>query len=1730
MKKFLRVLSVTLALAMVLVASVLGVMATVESTAVVYGDRVNLSGNTTSTFDVGFHFKENNTAIEVGKINLSWNAQKITATQIVAAGALTAEGVDFVSTIDNENGKATVAWVGSSIGSDVASGDLFNVTFDKSNLSEEDIVSIAVEVESLGYSALFVPYNVAETVTASAAVATSGEVGAYTGSTEEDAIAWINSLIAAAEFGDVEAKIASDLEFTSGAEYTKINFGTSGSVPTGTISFSSEGTDANGKPFGFVVDANTILNFYANLAFNNVKLDGTDAWTSGGCIQVTEGSAIYGVNDEGQNYGNIYVPSNKDRMNIAGADLEVYSGKYRAVCGNYYNTGLTVDTPSITVGGNTSGQYIIGSSHNGKNTVTGISTVVVEGSATFTNVIGGSWCSSGVGANGGTLTVNGNPTISYLIASCVGDMPKVNLEQYVMTINGGTISTVANHMFTSIGTATINAKTTLNSGTVTSGLYGGSVSNWNTYGGNYQKDNTTNKLYGTTELIVKTTPGCITYGGSYMAVPDSVHAATSTLTFDGVTLNKAFYGGSNLTRLNSSQNADGTYKYWKKYKDGYYNSTECKHTGDTVLNLKNGTVLISPTYNPDDPDHDNDAIFNYCGSYMSSLNSVHSGSMTINMFKDEGNTADYSFTTYNTFYGGSDLVETGASHTGRIKMNIDSANIKTVSTMSFGLGGVRLSNANAIVDIPNEVDENGNILSRGIEISISNSTIQKRIFTAGWVSVANELKADALLTIGAGNTTTADIYGSGYPSVSGAKIVGNSKIVIDAGTSVIESPVYGGGYLVAAGGTHKGSSTVEVLSGTINDHVYGGSNITTASEHEGDSHVIFGGGSVNKDKNVFGGSLMTNGVHTGNSKITVDGTTVNNTVYGGSRATSSSSGHVGDSAVEILSGAAKGTIYGGSYLGTNRQHKGNSHVDLQGGTHSWEIYGGSFCTASGSNHTGNSKVTVNGMTIKYSVFGGSRLYVPKTNHFGNSEVVVNSGEIQFVNAEYAVYGGSDFPVWSQDGKNATYSDTIYYGHIGDSGIVFNSGTCTSGYLFGGSDFNVDGDSVAKGYAVHGIKYQAANGETPEVKASKSYVTFNGGSFTGTAIYGGAYLNVANTSMNGDVEVTFNAGTIKISDRIAAVYTNGGNNYFYGNSIVKIAGSTTVTYNVNNTSKYVCGVMGGLYGPGIMYGDSTLEFSGNSVINYNASAYVIAGCVGTNDVSTEAGSLTVPYGGIRQYGDVTFIAAGTSTCKIYTHVSGYRSNVQGDVIIDISETPTFTYYLYGLSRHSNKTQYSSCTGDINMYVSGSPKFSWGVFVAGGQSSSTGTKPNDGINICGGRAYLEISGTPRFTCTNATNEAASFYMGTYQQPRNSVIKLVGNAKVNFTDSTNEIRKLFFARSGLAGTRVLDLTQFTGEVGENGYPTWIAAKLKDTTSTFTTRKTINGSTFDFDASSLNVGDAFSSIIADEYTYNGQTMTYENITQYDSVSRFPNAFKFYSEATGKEIKNLEFATSNVIVKCGDIQIGKIVIEAKGNAVAEEKFAINSNFMFKGNSFRMSNPSKGRTLALRCRAYVDPAFLKEYATIKDGFMISEIGMLVSVKSVYGEEEMVYGGAGVSKAVAYKDGDCAIEGGWKEEDGKLYYNAAITGYEDENGLIANRVIASIYTRAYIVYADANGDTLVYYYDLPESASAGTIISGEGFDQYRTSLYDRVDYEKKNNTGDYVNYKTKFEEILACKNA
>ncbi|MBQ7968840.1 MAG: hypothetical protein IJ292_03375 [Clostridia bacterium] len=326
-------------------------------------------------------------------------------------------------------------------------------------------------------------------------------------------------------------------------------------------------------------------------------------------------------------------------------------------------------------------------------------------------------------------------------------------------------------------------------------------------------------------------------------------------------------------------------------------------------------------------------------------------------------------------------------------------------------------------------------------------------------------------------------------------------------------------------------------------------------------------GGYNKGRSIYGGSIIAadNAVHSGVSTVNYCSSAANAAamyIFGGSKITKAGI-HSGDSFVIALSGAPvanagnadllnEGYVFGGSYLQAEGAiHSGNSKVIFgdkatnKQGTLRHDTFGGSYITASGAKHTGTSEVLVEYGAIQNqcNVFGGSYLEVSGAIHEGASAVTIKE-RVSTSSAVIGIYGGSYIKVGGAK-------------HTGTSTFEFNAGTMNNTH--GAGSYAATGVEISG----HGSVYYKVNGGTitisPEVTGNIKSITGNVNVIiTGGMIKASIATLSGITSVNGNSILKISGGTFtcpQIDNGTAIAVTTAGENVVTGTFYTEFVGDS-----------------------------------------------------------------------------------------------------------------------------------------------------------------------------------------------------------------------------------------------------------------------------------------------------------------------------------------------------------------------------------------------------------------------------------------------------------------------------------------------------------------------------------------------------------------------------------------------
>ncbi|MBR5322179.1 MAG: hypothetical protein IKU48_01355, partial [Clostridia bacterium] len=651
MKKFSKLFWVALVVVAVLACTALGVFAAgVESTAVIYGETVEVAEGENFSVDFNFKFKGNNTKVECGKITLTWDSAKMAAVEngIVPGEALGDAQFGFKI----EDGKAVIAWAGSEINAET--GTLFTVNFTNKGVAVDGYAGIEVAVDNFGYTNGFFKTELKDTVKANRVFATGSEFAneAIYGNDTTDTLAefW-NKVAGLAEIGNVTVNVEKDMKFDS-------------AITVGPLVNKVTVKSSNGS--SLIVNNGVKVTFDGNLEFNNICIYATGntagKFDTGFCFP----AGAYGT------FGENITISGSTPIDISG-NATIKSGTYHEV---YGNGNLTIE--GGTFNSRVFGGYLLTDSTE----QTGDVTMTIKGGTFKGAVLGGSLITGGA-----TFSGDVNMTISG-VDGTLGN-----------TWGGSLINTAANGKHSGKVTLTVE----LEKGTVTN-LYGGSSISVGTaaqhsgevdlivkkgtvttvYGGSTLY---TSKHTGTTNVTIEGGTITTVYGGSNGQGAIS-HTGASNVTIKGGTISASIYGGSNLVYNNAKQTGKSTLKLigtegktisalskGGSYIAGgsYSNKSGANHEADSELIIeniytqsyggktKNLTVMVSDVLS-------NNARYIFGGSLFTG-DGKHVGNSSVTI-------KNSILTDIPTIAGGSCLNTNGtaAAHQGNSSLTIDAEN------------------------------------------------------------------------------------------------------------------------------------------------------------------------------------------------------------------------------------------------------------------------------------------------------------------------------------------------------------------------------------------------------------------------------------------------------------------------------------------------------------------------------------------------------------------------------------------------------------------------------------------------------------------------------------------------------------------------------------------------------------------------------------------------------------------------------------------------------------------------------------------------------------------------------------------------------------------------------------------------------------------------------------------------------------------------------------------------
>ena len=521
--------------------------------------------------------------------------------------------------------------------------------------------------------------------------------------------------------------------------------------------------------------------------------------------------------------------------------------------------------------------------------------------------------------------------------------------------------------------------------------------------------------------------------------------------------------------------------------------------------------------------------------------------------------------------------------------------------------------------------------------------------------------------------------GNGRSGASSAGQVDNTHVIITDNAHILNS-VYGGGNYGIVGSTSSTSATaiIDILGGTIDRNVYGGSN---NSNIYGSTQINVKGGQVKGA--IYGGSNTKGTISTtttinvtGGTFGTTENTTDNAVLFGGGYGSSTT---VTGNATIIIKPESDinvyGSCYGGSSLGKMNSNVTVTINDIPKGAGpatagdtsakanivGYVFAGGKGDTSTAATISGNATLEIDGSELpECRVFGGNDI-----NGTTSGTITVNIGKT-YKSTLLGAYGGGN------KASITTATAGVYVNLLQNSNVeyAFNGGmaadlqssgtadTTRAIYLQGGYAKNIFGGSDSSG----------------TVTASHVYIQ----SGTATNVFGGNNIdgitNTSNVSVTGGIVENVYGGGYQATTTASNVSLTGGTitNGFGGGNAADVTNSSIILAGGNTTN---------IYGGSNQEGTVT-----KSYVNINSGVVenVYGGNnAGGNTVDTEVivnSSVTNVYGGGNEAQttgstDVKLLNANI-TGSAYGGGNGSAAIVLGNSIIKVEGTTQIAGDLFG----------------------------------------------------------------------------------------------------------------------------------------------------------------------------------------------------------------------------------------------------------------------------------------------------------------------------------------------------------------------------------------------------------------------------------------------------------------------
>lgn len=540
--------------------------------------------------------------------------------------------------------------------------------------------------------------------------------------------------------------------------------------------------------------------------------------------------------------------------------------------------------------------------------------------------------------------------------------------------------------------------------------------------------------------------------------------------------------------------------------------------------------------------------------------------------------------------------------------------------------------------------------------------------------------------------------------------INDSFIMMTGGT--VESIIGGAGRSAT-----YGNRIIQVTGGTINYHIFGGSNGYVGDESEG---------------TVIGDSF----------------------IYVGGNAEVGSQEHIANN--DSLYGAEAGSIFG---IGNGRKEyatigsSSNSNIMIKDkALINKNVYGGGNFSAvgisSGRNQT-NTNIWVDGGIIKGDLYGGGNNNgAGSDNVKAKIKIQVSSGEIQGSlyggsNQKGTIYGDTLLNIWGGE-----FKDSIYGGGRGGYSSSQNPGT----YIRDKIDLNIGSDStypIVQGNIYGGSAYGSINTKNETSTLSENGVTIvvKNVDLKGSLFGGSKGSSTFTPKVNGSSHITVWGGVIPnifggsdlnaISKGDATIILKGGNitNTYGGGN--KVGGNNTFITLDGATTNFI---FGGSNQRGDIKSSTITLLSGSS--QYVFGGNNIGGKTNTTNIIVSGGTLNEIYGGgkLADTNKTNINVNGGSALNIYG--GGESASVLESVNINVSSGSVTN--LFGGSNQTGNVALSKIKID-----EGNIKSVYGGNNAGGKTVNSNIEVNGGkIDDLYGGGKLADTGKTTISLTGST----------------------------------------------------------------------------------------------------------------------------------------------------------------------------------------------------------------------------------------------------------------------------------------------------------------------------------------------------------------------------------------------